>query len=229
MNNDLHEVQISILRELLFNNGTNFASLNKLNLSNDHFTFHVKKLMREGFIEKKSRSYFLTLKGKTLASIIDVDSLKLEKFGRPGIAITAKKVENGKTYLLFHQRLKEPFYGYFGFINGKIRFGDTSEETAIREFKEETGLSGKPKHICVYHKLRGPSKHDILLDNFFFVYVMQNVKGTLRDSVEGKNFWFTIDEVKKNKMYTGMDKLMEIVMKEEQVPYFEWYFKEKKI
>ncbi len=42
MQNDIHEVQGSILRELLFHNGTNFASLNKLDLTNDHFTFHIK-------------------------------------------------------------------------------------------------------------------------------------------------------------------------------------------
>ena len=137
--------------------------------------------------------------------------------------------DNGKTYLLFHQRLKEPFYGYFGFINGKIRFGDTSQETAQREFKEETGLTGRPVNICVYHKLRGPSKHEILLDNFFFVYVMKNVKGNLRDSIDGKNFWYTPREAKKLKKYTGMEELIQIVLKEKNVPYFEKYFKEDKI
>ncbi len=229
LNKGLHEVQVSILRELLFNNGANFASLNRLGLTNDHFTFHIKKLIKDGLIEKEDKSYFLTQRGKTTASIIDVSALKLEKFGSPSVALTAKKKEDGKTYLLFHQRLKEPYYGYFGFINGKIRFGDTSEQTAIREFEEETGLKGKPKNICVYHKLRGPGKHEIHLDHFFFVYLMTNVKGELRNSIEGKNFWFTPDEAKKLKMYTGMINLIDIVMKEKQVPYFEWYFKENKI
>ncbi|MEK7595221.1 MAG: NUDIX domain-containing protein [Patescibacteria group bacterium] len=229
MNNELHQVQISILKELLFNNGTNFASLNRLGLTSDHFTFHIKKLIKEGLVEKKARRYLLTLKGKAFASTIDVDALKLEKFGRPGVAITAKRTVDGKTHLLFHQRLKEPFYGYFGFVNGKIRFGDTTEETAVREFREETGLKGEPKNICVYHKLRGPSRREILLDNFFFVYLMLDPEGELRDSNEGRNFWFTPEEATKLQMYTGMQELIAIVMKETQNPYFERYFMETKI
>jgi|GEM_PF-4872990 len=51
MNKDIHEVQASILRELLFHNGTNFAALNKIGITNDHFTFHIKQLMKEGIKE----------------------------------------------------------------------------------------------------------------------------------------------------------------------------------
>lgn len=50
MAGELHESQARILRELLFNNGTNFAALNTEGLSNDHFTFHLKKLVREGWV-----------------------------------------------------------------------------------------------------------------------------------------------------------------------------------
>lgn len=41
--------------------------------------------------------------------------------------------------------MKEPSFRRYGFIIGKIRYRETSEETAIRELREETGLTGKPK------------------------------------------------------------------------------------
>src|SRR5690606_7035822 len=124
MTNDLHEVQASILKELLFNNGTNFSALNKLGLTNDHFSFHVKRLVKEEIIVLEKNKYFLTQKGKTFASRLDVDSLLMEKQGALSVAVTAKKVINGKVHYLVQQRLKEPMYGYYGFVNGKIRFGE---------------------------------------------------------------------------------------------------------
>jgi 8-oxo-dGTP pyrophosphatase MutT (NUDIX family) len=196
MNNDLHQIQASILKELLFNNGSNFTSLNKLGLSNDHFTFHIKRLLAEGIIEKRSRLYFLTQKGKTFASKLDVDALVIEKQGGPSVTVTAKKMIKGKPHYLVQQRLKEPFFGNFGFINGKIRFGEYSKDTANRELLEEAGLTGTPKILTVRHRIGGSSKGDIKLDNFFFVYLVKNPKGELHDTKEGKNFWKTMDEIK---------------------------------
>lgn len=103
----------------MFNNGTNFASLNKLGMSNDHFTFHLKRLTKEKVVKKENKKYFLTQKGKAFASKLDVDALTMEKQGSPGVTVTATKKINGVTHILVQQRLKEPFYGYYGFINGK--------------------------------------------------------------------------------------------------------------
>src|SRR3989344_1133235 len=104
MNNELHEIQASILRELLFHNGSNFASLNKTEITNDHFTFHLKRLVGAGLVEKKDKRYFLTQAGKMYASRLDIDALKIEKQGTPGVAVTAKRIKNETTYYLVQQR-----------------------------------------------------------------------------------------------------------------------------
>lgn len=225
MQNDIHEVQGSILRELLFHNGTNFASLNKLDLTNDHFTFHIHRLINEGIIEKKGKLYFLTQKGKQFAGKLDIDSNKMEKFGTPGVAVTAKKIIKGVPHYVVQQRLKEPFYGYWGYINGKIRFGEFSKDTARRELKEETGLEGEPEILMVAHKLRGPSRREIKLDHFFFLYLVKNPKGELKDTEEGKNFWKTMEEIRKLQTFPGFVSYLDAVEKETFVPYFEEYIK----
>jgi len=222
---ELHESQARILRELLFNNGSNFAALNSEGLSNDHFTFHIKKLVKEGWVEKTGKKYYLTQKGKVLAGTLDIDSLKIEKWGKASVAVAAVKNVKGKAYYLVQQRLKEPFFGRYGFINGKIRYGETSEATAIRELREETGLTGKPIILCVYHKLRGPSKFEISLDNFFFLYLVKNPTGKLIDTVEGKNSWKTAEEIRKLQTFPAFDVALDIAVGGKYRPYFEMYIK----
>ena len=225
MNSDIHEVQASILRELLFHNGTSFSSLNKLELTNDHFTFHIKRLLNEEIIEKKGKLYYLTQKGKQYAGKLDVYGLKMEKFGTPGVAVSATKKINGKTHYLIQQRLKEPLYGYYGFINGKIKFGEFSEETAIRELLEETGLSGEPKFICIQHRLRGPSRSEIKLDHYFFIYMFEEPEGGLTHSEEGKNYWFTIEEIEKLNTFPGFHHSLDVVTGKEKSEYIETFIK----
>lgn len=229
MNTDYHLVQASILRELLFHNGTNFASLNKLGLTNDHFTFHLKTLVQGGLVEKLKNKYFLTQPGKVVAGTLDTETLQTEKWGKASVAVTAKKRINGKIHILIQQRLKEPFFCYFGFVNGKIRYGDTSEETAVRELKEETGLSGKPKLLGIFHKLRGPSRSEVKLDNFFFLYLVKNPTGELVSTEEGKNFWILPEEIKKYQTFPGFANYWGTIVREKFHPYTEIFIKVDKI
>lgn len=225
MNNGLHKIQASILKELLFHNGTNFASLNKLNTTNDHFSFHLKHLIEKGIIEKNGKLYFLTQEGKLFANKLDVDILTMEKFGTPSVAVTAKKFINGKVHYLVQQRLKEPLYGYWGFINGKVRFGELTKDTAKREFLEETGLNGTPTILLVAHKLRGPSRDKIRLDHFFFLYIVNNPRGILKSTKEGKNYWKTEKEIRKLKTFPGFKLYLDAVLSEKFTPYTEKFIK----
>ncbi len=167
----------------------------------------------------------MTQKGKQFAGKLDIDSNKMEKFGTPGVAVTAKKMIKGVPHYLVQQRLKEPFYGYWGYINGKIRFSEFSKDTAKRELKEETGLEGEPEILMVAHKLRGPSREEIKLDHFFFLYLVKNPKGELKDTEEGKNYWKPMEEIKKLKTFPGFESYLDAVERETFVPYFEEYIK----
>lgn len=48
-----------------------------------------------------------------------------------------------KDQILFCKRMNDPYEGLFNFVGGKIEPGETSEEAAYRELKEETGISRK--------------------------------------------------------------------------------------
>ena len=132
MDNQLHDFQISILRTLLFNPGSRFRDLNKVGITNDHFTFHLHKLMTDNLITKDGNNYYLTQSGKEFANRLDTETLKFERQAKTAIAIHAVRTINGVTQYLIHRRLKEPFYGWYGSHSGKIRWGETPIQTAQR-------------------------------------------------------------------------------------------------
>jgi 8-oxo-dGTP pyrophosphatase MutT (NUDIX family) len=207
----IHEFQISILRELLFNPNARFRDLKKVDITNDHFTFHLKHLIKEGLVAKKEGRYSLTDDGKEFANRMDTEALKLERQAKLGVAIHAVRKNNGVTEYLVHQRLKEPFYGWYGSHSGKIRWGENPNITAKREFKEETGLTGdfKLKGIVHYHHFHKDGR--LLEDKYFWVFRVHNVKGKLIERVlEGKNIWMSEKEYRKLKnVFATIDEVIE--------------------
>jgi 8-oxo-dGTP pyrophosphatase MutT (NUDIX family) len=208
----IHEFQISILRELLFKPQARFRDLKKVDTTNDHFSFHINHLVKEGLVKKTNGKYSLTDEGKEFANRMDTDALRLERQAKVGVALHAVRWRNGKTEYLVHQRLKEPFYGWYGSHSGKIRWGENPYITAKREFLEETGLTGdfELKGIVHYHHFHKDGR--LLEDKYFWVFRVQNLKGKLKKVVpEGKNVWMTESEYRKLKnVFATVDEVIEM-------------------
>ncbi len=219
---ELHKFQASILRELLFKPHARFRDLKKVDIENDHFTFHVNRLVNEGLIVKESGTYALSQKGKEFANRLDTDSLLLEKQAKVAVALHAIRQKNGKTEYLIHQRLKEPFYGWFGSHSGKIKWGETPLDAAKREFKEETGLTGLFTLKGISHILHIHKDGRLLEDKYFWSFLITNPEGSLLEEVEeGKNIWMTEKDYReKEYTFATFDEMSE-VLNSESVVYVE--------
>src|SRR3989337_739702 len=191
----IHDFQISILRELLFKPQARFRDLKKVDITNDHFTFHLKQLEKEGLVAKTNGRYSLSDEGKEFANRMDTDALVLERQAKLGVSVHAERLINGQRQFLVHHRLKEPFYGWWGFNTGKIRWGENPEDTAKRELLEETGLRGEIslKGIVHYHHVHKDGR--FLEDKYFWIYKVENTKGKLKKRItEGENIWMSEKE-----------------------------------
>jgi len=73
--NITHPVQKEILKNLVYKPNARFRDLNTTELTNDQFTFHLKKLLQDGYVEKMEDGYKLTNKGLLYSSNLE---LKLE-------------------------------------------------------------------------------------------------------------------------------------------------------
>ena len=214
MKTEIHDFQMSILRTLLFRPGAHFSELNKVDVTSDHFNFHIKKLIEDGLIIKKDKGYFLTIEGKKFAGKIDTDTLKVEKQAKISVAMHAVREVDGERQYLIHHRLKEPFFGWYGSHSGKVHWGETTEEAARREFFEEAGLNGDFTLKGIVHCRDYDKDGNLLDEKFIWVYRVDNVVGEMREKVEeGENIWMTEKEYRQLKNtfadFEEMEKMVE--------------------
>jgi 8-oxo-dGTP pyrophosphatase MutT (NUDIX family) len=208
----VHDAQTAILRELLFHPHAGFAQMQKpTGLASDHFNFHIARLVELGLVHKITRGqYALTHKGKEYANKMDTDNNTIERQPKVAVLLILER-EDGK--VLAQQRLKQPYYGYWGRATGKIRWGETILQAAERELMEETGLTADLEFKAIYHKMDyNQESGDMLEDKLFFVMHGVNPRGELIEEFEGgRNAWMSQDEVKaQDKVFDGIDKSLQM-------------------
>lgn len=215
MATELHKIQRSILVRLLMNSSLRFTELNKGKTSSDRFTFHLKKLITDKLVTKNGEGgYELTTIGKEFANRFDTKTKSIERQAKIGLRICCVKGEGKDRQYLLEQRLKQPYWGYWGFPGGKIRWGETIYEAAARELKEETGLSGEIVLSGIKHKMDYDTSENMLEDKFFFVFKVENPKGKLKETYEsGRNKWLKRKEIKKieKSLFVDVNKALDLV------------------
>lgn len=213
--NEIHEAQAKILTALLFTPGSRFRDLNKLGLSTDHFTFHIKKLLELGLVSKSGVKYSLTEKGKEFSNRMDTDTSKIERQPKVAVLVVGIKNIGRKTLILTQKRLKEPFYGYTGFITGKVRWGESLLDAAKRELLEESGLSASKITFCGIEHKTDIKDGEIKEDKLFFIYKAEILNDNLiKKFTGGENKWLEVVEVRKMENKFGdIDDILEIIQK----------------
>lgn len=191
-----HGAQMAILRTLLLSDSASFSELTKATkLTSDHANFHIKKLVSAGYIQHLSRSYGkyqLTRSGKEYANRMDTDEELIEKQPKLSVVLDIVHADGRR---LQQQRLKQPYYGYWGRPTGKIRWGETMVEAAERELLEETGLQADFTVLGFMHKLDYDETGALLEDKYFCVMRGVNPRGELIKQTDGQmNEWMHDDE-----------------------------------
>jgi ADP-ribose pyrophosphatase YjhB (NUDIX family) len=202
LNIKLHTYQKDLIKKLATKRGLRFNELIIEGLESEHMNYHLKQLITYGFITKIGTKYDLTDTGKDYSNLIDSETELLEKQPKTSIVIRGVKLnKKGEVEHLLTTRLIQPYIGKTGRITGKVRFGETLEETASRELYEETGLKAKSFTLEeIYRKMRKRENGEWVQDVLFYIFFVKDFSGNLiKETKFQKNFWVTKNDFYKKK------------------------------
>ena len=118
-----------------------------------------------------------------------------------------KKIRKAvRTYLIEDNKVvvinyKEHDNGYYDIPGGKIEDGETSEETSIREFKEETGITITKQHYIGHNTIEYP---DRIFE--FDIFIVDEYSGEPLEFEENDSMWINIDDLyKEDKLFPSIE------------------------
>lgn len=223
----MHTIQNQILKKLMFAKKAKYSTLKPKEIEGNLFSYHLKNLVKEDFIELKNDYYTLTTKGKQ--HVDRLSTLTLSTRIQPKI-VTLIVLKNKGKYLMY-KRKKMPFMDYVGFPYGKIHLEERVQDSAERELLEKTGLVASLKH-------RGEAYITVDDDTEMISHMLCHVftgskyreasedERQLNKNIEGigECFWSTIEEIPKNKLIPGVTQIEKLLTKNKNNLFFAEYF-----
>jgi 8-oxo-dGTP diphosphatase len=108
---------------------------------------------------------------------------------------------NGKTLMIHRVKKKNDFHeGKWNGLGGKFEMGETPEECAIREVREEAGL--EIRNPILHGFITFPS-FDGIEDWYVFLLTAREFSGELIDSPEGHLEWIDDDQILNLNLWDG--------------------------
>ena len=191
----MHEIQKIFLKRLLINNNQKYSSLTGGYSFEDNIVFHLKQLLKKGFIEKTSNIYKISSVGIKEIAKYDLSSLTDTGFKTFFIGFVCK---SGDDFLVKeHPGGKTNFYNL---PSGKPHFGEKTEKALIRIFYENTGLeveSNNFKYLSLHLKTIKTSTGEVLFDDAFAIYqVIVNPSHRSKMELGRQIQWMNLEKIR---------------------------------
>ncbi len=194
----MNDTQRQILLKLIHHPKLSFTQLLAGRRDSNLFAYHLTTLKEKNIIELNDGFYSLSDEGRKMSAFIEGDTGKKALFPTFVHGLIIEK--DGK--ILVQKRLKEPFYGYWSLISGKINLGLNIEECANHDLTEETGLIANSSKIIGINQIKTLKDNNLSFHCIVFLVKLFGIQGELIEKThKGINKWMTIEEYKKQKRF----------------------------
>jgi len=183
-----HHIQKSIVYKLAFSNGLRFSELKPDDLENKLFDYHLKIVIRDGYVEKTEDGlYKLTAEGRRIGKRASEKQLTIADRAESILLLIVRKQLEGDW--LLYKRATHPLIGKVGFIHANPVVGQSVTEIAHDQCLERTGLdcTFKPLgsgYITTYDKETLESYIN------FTLLVADSAKGELQQNDENAEYFW---------------------------------------
>lgn len=137
-----HHIQRSIVYRLALTPSLTFSELKPDTLENKLFTYHLKKVVAAGLIEKNTDGrYALTSQGRLLGVHVLENTEALVDRAYSVLFLVIRRKADGAW--LLYRRGSHPLYGKVGFMHAVPNADESVLQTAAKVCKERTGLKAQ--------------------------------------------------------------------------------------
>jgi ADP-ribose pyrophosphatase YjhB (NUDIX family) len=147
-----HHIQKYIISVLLYKKHARFSELRPPKIDTNLFSYHLKLLVRDGFIAKQEAGYTLSAAGLAYVDRVSTETVMVRK--QPKV-ISMLLIQNSDGQVLLQKRTKQPYIDAWTLPYGKLHIEDQSiEEAARREALEKLAVQpAKVRHAgdCYIH------------------------------------------------------------------------------
>jgi ADP-ribose pyrophosphatase YjhB (NUDIX family) len=134
-----HRIQKHIIGVLIHNKNARFRDLRPPKTDTNLFSYHLKILLKTGFITKQTDGYTLSHQGLVYADRVSIKKLNLRT--QPKI-ISMLLIQNSEGDVLLQKRKKQPYINTWTLPYGKIHIDDrTIQKAAKREAREKLAIT----------------------------------------------------------------------------------------
>jgi hypothetical protein len=183
-----HHIQKSIVYDLAFAESLRFSDLKPPELENKAFTYHLKKVMKAGLVEKLDDGrYTLTMKGRRVGKGALKKESRLLDRAYSILLLAVRNIEDDAW--LLYKRQTQPLLGLVGFMQAQPVAETDARSTAQQTCLEQTGIQAEfavqgHGYFRVYRKGE--------LESFihFTLLVGQDPKGELLATAESAGYFW---------------------------------------
>ncbi len=139
-----HHIERHVVSYLMFHQYAKFSEMRPDRVDTNLFSYHLKLLLKGGYITKTDQGYTLSSKGLVYVDRVSSEKMKLRS--QPKI-ITMLLVQDGYGKVLLQRRRKQPYINTWTLPYGKLHIDDESVLAAARRESNEK-LSFDPHKLA---------------------------------------------------------------------------------